>query len=256
MKKNAPAVSEHLYQTLHELKDLDILKSFYLIGGTNLALRFKHRISVDIDLSSEEEISKEDLKEIFEIVKSKYPEKEVTATIKDEKEVYYMSIEIFDENEKVKVDLIGDVPLLNPTEKVGGIPMASVEDIALLKLLAITDRTTQKDIYDLDAITDRIPLIKIYNLAKKKDKLLEHRGPGFFESGKSRSVVTTPEDLLTFLDYGLNDASNDDLDYIDNPKMWEDAVEGWTKKVHELYKQIGFDYKTYSFINDDGGPKK
>jgi len=139
---------------------------------------------------------------------------------------------------------------------VGYIPMASVEDIALLKLLAITDRTTQKDIYNLDAITDRIPLIKIYNLAKKKDRLLEHRGPGFFESGKSRSVVTTPEDLLTFLDYGLNDASNDDLDYIDNSKMWEDAVEGWTKKVHELYKQIGFDYKTYSFINDDGGPKK
>lgn len=44
------AVSPVLYQTIKELQGLKSLESFALAGGTNLALRYNHRESVDIDL--------------------------------------------------------------------------------------------------------------------------------------------------------------------------------------------------------------
>lgn len=47
MKK---AVSSALIRTIRELQDLKSLKKFALAGGTNLALRYNHRESIDIDL--------------------------------------------------------------------------------------------------------------------------------------------------------------------------------------------------------------
>ena len=46
------AVSPALLQTIKELQHLQSLNAFALAGGTNLALRFNHRISEDIDLFS------------------------------------------------------------------------------------------------------------------------------------------------------------------------------------------------------------
>jgi hypothetical protein len=45
-------VSDELLETIHELQQLSSLSEFGLAGGTNLALRYGHRISVDIDLFS------------------------------------------------------------------------------------------------------------------------------------------------------------------------------------------------------------
>ena len=46
------AVSPALLQTIKELQQLPSLNAFALAGGTNLALRYNHRISEDIDLFS------------------------------------------------------------------------------------------------------------------------------------------------------------------------------------------------------------
>ena len=50
------AVSPVLYQTIKELQSLKILKSFALGGGTNLAVRYDHPESIDIDLFCTENI--------------------------------------------------------------------------------------------------------------------------------------------------------------------------------------------------------
>ncbi len=42
------AVSPALLQTIKELQQLPSLSTFALAGGTNLALRFNHRISEDV----------------------------------------------------------------------------------------------------------------------------------------------------------------------------------------------------------------
>lgn len=44
------AVSPVLYKTIKELQSLKNLKPFALAGGTNLAIRYDHRESIDIDL--------------------------------------------------------------------------------------------------------------------------------------------------------------------------------------------------------------
>jgi hypothetical protein len=44
------SVSEALIKTIRELQELPSLQHFSLGGGTNLALRYHHRQSIDIDL--------------------------------------------------------------------------------------------------------------------------------------------------------------------------------------------------------------
>jgi hypothetical protein len=43
------AVSPILKQTILELQNLSSISQFSLGGGTNLALRYNHRVSIDID---------------------------------------------------------------------------------------------------------------------------------------------------------------------------------------------------------------
>jgi hypothetical protein len=69
---------------------------------------------------------------------------------------------------------------LYPIEIKEGIRLLSKLDIGLFKLLSAANRATKKDIYDLDFITNDIPLVKLYNelkikisrYSKEKDRLL------------------------------------------------------------------------------------
>jgi hypothetical protein len=45
-----------------------------------------------------------------------------------------------------------EYPLLTPTDNYAGIPIASIRDIAAMKLAAIGDRGSRKDFYDMYAI--------------------------------------------------------------------------------------------------------
>ena len=47
-----PAVSPELFDMIIEVQALPSLATFALAGGTNLALRYEHRRSIDIDLFS------------------------------------------------------------------------------------------------------------------------------------------------------------------------------------------------------------
>lgn len=46
------AVSQILREVLIELMDEAVLSAFYIGGGTNLAIKYDHQVSVDIDLFS------------------------------------------------------------------------------------------------------------------------------------------------------------------------------------------------------------
>ena len=58
------AVSAELLETIIELQGLSSLKNAILGGGTNLAIRYDHRESIDIDLFFSEIIGKTGYKEI------------------------------------------------------------------------------------------------------------------------------------------------------------------------------------------------
>lgn len=75
------AVSQELLETIHELQQLSSLSEFGLAGGTNLALRFGHRISIDIDLFSSFMIGINGLENICKEVSNFYGERVLSSQL-------------------------------------------------------------------------------------------------------------------------------------------------------------------------------
>jgi hypothetical protein len=54
MNLQSKAVCPELWTLLQRLMATELLKEFYLVGGTALALRYGHRVSVDLDLFTDQ----------------------------------------------------------------------------------------------------------------------------------------------------------------------------------------------------------
>ncbi|MCR4322480.1 MAG: nucleotidyl transferase AbiEii/AbiGii toxin family protein [Candidatus Azambacteria bacterium] len=118
---------------------------YYLAGGTALALRIGHRKSVDLDYFIAKPIDtialKRDIGEIFSSVK--------TEILFEEKNTLWCVIN------GVKVSFISRFDLLlDPVEIVDCFRLASMKDIAVMKLIAVCGRDEYKDYFDLACIGD------------------------------------------------------------------------------------------------------
>ena len=146
-------------KTLELLKDLQcvpIFKSLRLVGGTALALQFGHRKSVDIDLFGKLEIDQYELINTLNKIGK-------TVNLKNSK-----NINIFMIND-IKVDIVNyPYEWLLPPVKEKELNIASIEDIACMKMEAITGRGTKKDFIDLFFLLKHYTLAEILNLYKKK----------------------------------------------------------------------------------------
>jgi predicted nucleotidyltransferase component of viral defense system len=112
------------------------LRDFALGGGTSLALRFGHRLSVDLDFFTTSEFSSEELISSLELGA-------VTIT---GRAANSLSIDACG----VKLDFLRHAyPLQAPLERIDGITLVSLPDLAAMKLNAIADRGSKKDFYDL-----------------------------------------------------------------------------------------------------------
>lgn len=69
------SVSEALINTIRELQELPSLQHFSLGGGTNLALRYNHRQSIDIDLFCPDIIGTKGYAHIVKKIKELYDDK-------------------------------------------------------------------------------------------------------------------------------------------------------------------------------------
>ena len=138
-----------------------LLKSdFYLAGGTALALQLGHRDSVDFDFFSEKKFDTRNLlKKLKEIFKDHKIKK-----VQDEKNTLTI---IIDENIKLSF-FTYQYSLLNPLISEEYINLASIEDIACMKLSAIVSRSVEKDYIDLYFILQNNKLAKLLELSQKK----------------------------------------------------------------------------------------
>lgn len=124
-------------ELLKKLQSNKALHNLVLVGGTSLALQIGHRISIDIDLFGKIDISTIELNKLLssygEIVKIQQTD----------------NIHIFTLN-GVKTDIVNySYPWIRQHISSGGLRLASKEDIAAMKLSAITGRGTKKDFVDL-----------------------------------------------------------------------------------------------------------
>ncbi len=138
-----------------------MLSSFYLVGGTALALQLGHRVSIDLDLFTPEPF---DPNEIIEKMSEKYDFSIVS-------EGSGMVISTID---NIKVDFVKmSYPILFPTILDEQVRMLDIRDIAPMKLKAVTQRGSKKDFYDIYFLLQIMPLDEIIQLFREKFKQYE-----------------------------------------------------------------------------------
>ncbi len=127
--------------------------NFYLAGGTALALHIKHRISYDFDFYTFQEFDNNNLNRDF-------------------KKVFNKKIELITLSKGTLLLKINEIELsffeypyklIKSLVKYKNISLASIEDIAAMKAVAIAQRGRARDFFDI------YHLIKIFSL----DKLLK-----------------------------------------------------------------------------------
>ncbi|GAB3569969.1 nucleotidyl transferase AbiEii/AbiGii toxin family protein [Spirosoma luteolum] len=150
-------VEPHTLELLTQLMQLPSLNRFALAGGTNLALRYGHRLSVDLDLFTNQSFLTDELsKELL----NRFPEAIVTDESKN-------SISLFIRT--IKVDLLAhQYPLLQPYEFIGQIRFWSVQDVIAMKLNAVSGRGAKKDFWDVAELLNHFSLTDLLSCFTRK----------------------------------------------------------------------------------------
>ncbi len=131
---------------------------FYLAGGTALALQLGHRRSVDLDFFS----PTEDIPTIRTVLEESLSACRPVLADSAWGNLVYLAGD-------VRVGFYGyGFPLVRPPVEMENLRLASMEDIALMKLDALLSRAARKDFYDLYFICQKIPLRSVLALAPKK----------------------------------------------------------------------------------------
>jgi hypothetical protein len=137
---HAEVLSPAAEETIKHLGALESIRSFYLAGGTGLALHLGHRRSVDLDLFSEQPFDEEVL------LANLLPLKDLSVIARARQTLH---LHIFD----TKVSFLGySYPALFPFEFFRDFAVADIVDIACMKLSALASRGTRRDFVDLYVI--------------------------------------------------------------------------------------------------------
>src|SRR3989338_7648641 len=181
----------------------------YLAGGTALALQIGHRISVDLDFFTKRQFNEKvlaaKLGELPEFIQAGTAQWTVWGKISKTKfSMFYYKY-----------------PLLEKTVLFEGIQLASLADIAAMKIHAIEDRGTKRDFVDSYFLAKKYTFEEMLGFYQKKYGVLEDH------------LYT----ILRSLDY-FEDAEQES----DMPKMltevnWEKVKEYFRKETHMLTKK-------------------
>ncbi len=132
------------------------LAAFSLAGGTSLALRFGHRLSVDLDFFTSDPFENEPLlavlKRDFSFNERRRGTTGVTGLIHD-----------------VLLDFVKYAyPLLHPPEVIDNVRLLSLQDVSAMKLSAVTNRGAKKDFYDLHLLITELGLPELFRISQAK----------------------------------------------------------------------------------------
>jgi len=235
-------VSEDLKNTIKEIMESPLLASFNLGGGTNLALKYNHRLSVDIDLFSAKIHSINELDEIANYFIDKYNLKETIDKYNFNKQDPYSEkawIKIGIPALNTKIDIIQNLQLLKKPEIIDGIRLIHDDDIGALKLLAAANRGSQKDFYDLFLLTNKKPLEHYYELLMKRQKKFANIKT-IFDEPSNKPKINLEKDISSLCDFNnANDLSRQGNQIVlttNSPikENWFNIKQVWKKRVEIL----------------------
>lgn len=187
-------ITEKNKNLLQKLMTIEELKKTRLVGGTALALQLGHRISDDLDFFGSFD-SAFDLSESF----SDIPDVEKTGANR--------TMQFFNLN-GIKVDFINlEYPWIKDVVNIDGVRLASIEDIAALKVNAIIGRGTRKDFVDLFFLLKRFSLKEILSFYEEKYE-------------KKANIQIALRSMVFF-----DDAESDPMPVMLKPFDWSEAKE-------------------------------
>jgi hypothetical protein len=140
------AIPDPVWRLLLGLSGLKSMQSFYLAGGTALALQLGHRVSADLDFFVPKDYE-------FSNLTDEIQNLDVNATIISQTshhcELILGSIKVDYLRERISLRF----PLKTVVSEGGTIQMADPVDIGRMKLLSIASRGGKKDFIDLHCLT-------------------------------------------------------------------------------------------------------
>lgn len=148
----SPAVGE----MLTVLGSQGLVDSFYLAGGTALALYFGHRRSADLDFFTERSFDEDQLVSFLE-------SRTRISVIGKGHQSLHLHID------GIKISLLAYAyPVLFPFASLSGVDVADPRDIACMKISAIASRGTRRDFVDVYVAAQQYGLGELVRLFRRK----------------------------------------------------------------------------------------
>jgi Nucleotidyl transferase AbiEii toxin, Type IV TA system len=133
------------------------IDQFVLVGGTNLSLRLGHRRSIDIDLFTSKPF---DPQVVTARLMADFPGSEFVSSSDS---MLFLFIQ------DIKTDMVSlPYEWLMPPDTLEGIRMASLPDMAAMKLSAIGRRGVKKDFWDIAELLDLFSIAEMLDFYKAK----------------------------------------------------------------------------------------
>ena len=165
---------------------MPMFQGLRLVGGTALALQLGHRKSIDLDFFGTIEADSLDIREALE-------ESHEVSIVKESKNIHIYMVD------GVKVDIVNyqyswiDEPVID-----SGITLASIKDIAAMKIAAVIGRGTKKDFIDIDVLLRTFTLRELLELYLKKypdgSLFIAMKSLSYFEDAESDPMPFMFED--------------------------------------------------------------
>ncbi|MDR2597540.1 MAG: nucleotidyl transferase AbiEii/AbiGii toxin family protein [Treponema sp.] len=151
------AVVPKMISLIKELQSDPLFKNHILTGGTALALHLGHRTSTDIDLFT---LKEQSAMAFAHYLRNNYKD----VTIEISKDDFTRAI-----INGIKVELVQyNEKYIEEPKIVDGITLASINDIAAMKLDAMFKRSEARDFIDIAFLLLEMPLNQMFDLYEKK----------------------------------------------------------------------------------------
>ncbi|MDR0799887.1 MAG: nucleotidyl transferase AbiEii/AbiGii toxin family protein [Dysgonamonadaceae bacterium] len=182
------------------------LSDFALVGGTALALRYGHRLSVDLDLFSSVDF---DTDFIVNLLGSNFTNCQIHSTNK---------IGVFCYINDVKVDFVKYhyFPIITPIEQMEDIRIMGDKDLIAMKVNAILRRGVKKDFWDIAELMQYYPVEDFIDYYTEKYP-------------NQRQLISIPRALVYFAD-----AEKSENPVCLREQDWETVKENIRAKVNEF----------------------
>ncbi|MBA3985474.1 MAG: nucleotidyl transferase AbiEii/AbiGii toxin family protein [Flavobacteriales bacterium] len=190
-------------ELLKKLQQTPVFSDLRLVDGTSLTLQIGHRISVDLDL-----FGRQDTDEIA-----------ISNSLRGYKQAIQLrntqNIHVYLIN-GIKVDLVNyPYPWLDDMVVIDKLKLASIHDIAAMKIAAVTGRGSKKDFIDIYFLLKQMTLIDILKAYEQK-----------FDDGSQFMALKS---LIYF-----EDAEEDEMPVMLKPLTWN-QVKDTIRKAHLNY---------------------